>query len=140
STDFLGPFCESYATTHGKHSMIKALTGRRASVFPEPASENLVIQLQSKLDLPRIIRSIARRSDFAKVCAGEVRRIRNGDYTVTAKSWRIEVRVIQDVEHLSAELQAEALLHLEFFECREVQSAETWSDDLSGTRSQSSCA
>src|SRR5690348_8205711 len=58
----------------------------------------LVIQLQSKLNLPRIVRSITRRSDLAEVRAGKVRRIRNRDHTVAAKSRGVEVRMIQDIE------------------------------------------
>jgi len=90
----------------------------------------LVIELQRELDLSRIVWSIARRADLAEVRARKVRRAGNCDHTVAAKSRSIEVGVVQDVEELRPELQAEALLHLKFLKSGEIQPAEIWSDDL----------
>src|SRR5215469_1126386 len=99
--------------------------GRRSggSAFPSMASKSEV-QLQGELNLTRIIGRVTRRSDLAEVAAGEVARSANGDYSVAAEVRRIEVRVIEDVEHLRAELQPEALGEQEVLKDREVQSSE----------------
>src|SRR5215813_14966364 len=68
----------------------------RSSKAPFRVCFELVIELQRELDLPWIVRSITRRSDLAEVRTGKVRRIRNRNYAVAAKSRRVEVRVIQD--------------------------------------------
>ena len=93
---------------------------------------NLVIQLYRELNLPRIIRSIARRSNFAERVTGEVTRSGYRGDSVSTKIGRIEVRVVQDVEELRPELQPESLGDLEVPEHREVHTLEWWSSNLVG--------
>jgi hypothetical protein len=80
--------------------------------LPELFNLGLIVQLESKLNLPRIIWSIASRSNFAKGRAGEVARIWDRCDSVTAEVRCVEVRVIEDVEELSPELQRETLAEL----------------------------
>jgi hypothetical protein len=83
--------------------------------FPETPLVNvprsLVIQLQSELNLPRIVGSIAGRPDLAEggLRAGirEVRRSRNGNDSVASESGSIEVGVVKDVKDFRPELQTE---------------------------------
>ena len=44
----------------------------------------LVVQLQRKLNLPRIVRIVAGRSDFAEVRVGLVARTTDRDYAIAA--------------------------------------------------------
>ena len=68
---------------------------RGASQAPlRPVPSKLVIELQSELDLSRIVGSIASRSNFAEVRTRVIERIGDGDYTVAAKSGRIEIRMV----------------------------------------------
>ena len=76
----------------------------------------LEVQLQSKLDLSRIVRSIASRSNFAEVSTGEVGGAADRDDAVATESRSVEVWMIENVEELRPELQAEALIKLEIFE------------------------
>ncbi len=46
----------------------------------------LEVQLQSKLDLSRIVRSVASRSDFSKVRTGEIGRAADSHNAVAAES------------------------------------------------------
>src|SRR5437764_52820 len=65
-----------------------------------------VVQLQSKLNLPRIVGSVASGADRAEVVGvGEIGRSGDRHNTVSAKSWRIEVGVVENVKELSSELQ-----------------------------------
>jgi len=89
-----------------------------------------VIQLYRELNLTRIIRSIARRSNFAKAGVGEVTRSRYRGNAVSTKVGSIEVRVVQDVEELRPELQPESLGDLEIPEHREIHTLEWWPSDL----------
>ena len=74
---------------------------------------SLVIQLQSKLNLPRIVGSIASGSNLSEVATGEVGGAADGDNAVAAESRRVEVRVVKDVEELRPELQTETFVELE---------------------------
>src|SRR6476660_3476470 len=91
---------------------------------------SLVVQLQSKLNLPRIEWSIASRSYFAEVRISEVPRASDSHDAVSTEVWRVEVRVVEDVEELSSELHREPLVELESFEHREVEAMEGRSCDL----------
>jgi hypothetical protein len=97
---------------------------------PAPSHLPLEQQLQSKLDLPRIVGSIASGTHFAEVRAGEIARTRNRLNSVAAEIRSVEVRVIENVEELSPELQVEAFAKLEVFEGGEIQPLERWSGDL----------
>ena len=57
-------------------------------------------QLQSKLNLPRIVGSIASRSNFSEVSTGEVAGITNRDDAIAAKIRSIEIRMVENVEEL----------------------------------------
>jgi len=89
-----------------------------------------VIQLYCELNLPRIIRSIARRSNFAKAGIGEVTRSGNRGNAVSTEVGRIEVRMVQDVKELRPELHPESLGDLEIPEHREVHTLEWWPSNL----------
>src|SRR5258708_39534909 len=83
---------------------------------------SLVIQLQSKLDLSRIVWSITRRTDLAEVLrVGEIRGAGGGNDAVAAESRSVEVWMIEDVEDLRSQLQAEAFRELEFLEDGQVE-------------------
>src|SRR5579863_7288508 len=77
---------------------------------------NSVVQLQRKLDLTRIVRSIACSSDFAEVRIGNVSRAANCYYAVSAEVRCIEVRVIGNVIELRPELHRESFGELEVLE------------------------
>ena len=77
-------------------------------------------QLQGELDLPRIVRRIARGPDFAEVGACKVSRIANRNNTVAAEIWRVEVRVVEDIEDFRSELQSKAFRDQEVFKQRIV--------------------
>src|SRR5215469_10315890 len=68
----------------------------------------LKVQLESELDLSRIERIVASRTNLAKGCGAstEVRRARYGIHSVAAEPGIVEGRVIQDVEKLRPELQS----------------------------------
>src|SRR5260370_37203035 len=97
---------------------------------------SLVIQLQSELDLSRIVGSITRRSDLAKACVCEIARPRDGDNPVAAEVGRVEIRVIENIEDLRTELHAEALGEREILEDGEVQSVESGPVNLGMTDAQ----
>ena len=107
----------------------------KSIALPQPHT-NLEVEFQSKLDLPRIVRSIAGRSDLAKAGTGEVPRSRDRNHAVTAEVWRIEVGVIKDVEEFSPEFQPEPLSQLHILENREIHSLERRSSDLVGRASE----
>ena len=65
----------------------------------------LEVQLQSELDLPRIVRSIAGCANFAKVGTGKVGRTTDGYNSIATEAGSVEVRVIQDVKELRTEFQ-----------------------------------
>src|ERR1700720_4246660 len=77
--------------------------------------QSLEVQLQSELDLSRIVGRITSRSNLSKVRAGVVVRTADSHNTIAAKSRGVEVRVIENVEELRTELQLEALGKLEVF-------------------------
>src|SRR5439155_23424419 len=88
------------------------------------SSKLLEQQLQSELDLPRVVRRIARRADSTKVRVSEVARTGDGYHTVAAEIRRVEVRVVKDVKHFCPELQGETLLDCKVLENGHVQPAE----------------
>jgi len=90
----------------------------------------LVVQLQSELNLSRIVGGIASGSNLAKVRAGEIGCTGDGDNAVAAKPRSIEVRVVEYIEELSPELQHKSFGELEIFERREIKSFEGWPGDL----------
>ena len=69
----------------------------------------LEIQFQSELDLPRIVGSIARGTNFAEGRTVEIARVGDRDNAVTAEIRGVEVRVVEYVEYFRTELQAETL-------------------------------
>jgi len=83
------------------------------------------------LNLPRIVRSIARRSNLAEVVIRKVRRSRDRYYTVPSKAGSIEVRMVEDVEDFRPELQTEAFVEHDVLEEREVQAMEAGTRHLS---------
>src|SRR5882724_967465 len=91
----------------------------------------LVVELERKLNLARIVRRVARRADKPEVRVLEIRGTRYRDHTVTAKSRRVEVRMIQNVEDFRSELQTESFLDREILEDGEIQPVETGSRHLS---------
>src|SRR5579864_705194 len=98
--------------------MEKALRGSAFS--GQHLALKLVVQLQSKLDLSRIVGSIASGSNFAEVRIREVARVGDRDNAVTAEARSVEVGVIEDIKELRPELQGEALGEPEVLECGEV--------------------
>src|SRR5437879_9916920 len=56
----------------------------------------LVVKFQRKLNLPRIIGSIASRSNLAKIRTSVVRRTADRHYAVATESRSVEVRVIEN--------------------------------------------
>jgi hypothetical protein len=72
----------------------------------------LVEQLQSKLNLPWIERSITGRSNCAKVPIGIVKvgGVINRNDAVAAEAGSIEVRVVEDVEELGSKTKPHAVL------------------------------
>src|SRR5260370_7952326 len=70
----------------------------------------LVIQLQSELDLPRIVRSIARRADLAEGRIVVVARSRYCNNSITAEIRRVKVVVLCDVQELRTDLNAATLV------------------------------
>ena len=107
------------------------------TVLPVQDPVDLVVKLQSELDLPRIIRSIARGSDFTKAGTGEVARFGDRNNTVTTEIRSVEVRMVEDVEELRSELQPEALGKWNILEHREIHTLERRSGDLVRRTSQS---
>src|SRR6202012_886317 len=89
-----------------------------------------VVELESELDLARIVRSVARRTDFAEGRAVVIARVGDGHNTVAAEVRCVEVRAVGDVEEFRAELQAEALFDLEVLEEGHVEPVEAGSGDL----------
>src|SRR5215472_567921 len=66
-----------------------------------PPEVSLKIELQSKLDLARIVRRVARGSNLTesgRIC--KIRRARNRDHTVAAEPRCIEIGVVEDVDEL----------------------------------------
>jgi len=106
-------------------------------MHPPHCRSNLVVQLQRELDLPRIVRSIARGSDFAKARAGEISGPGNRNHAIAAEIRRVEVWVIEDVKELGPELEAEALIQLHVLERREIHTPEPRPNGLIGRSTQS---
>src|SRR5579863_8060057 len=92
----------------------------------------LVVQLQRKLDLPRIVRIVARRSNFAEVRIGDVARTADRNYAVAAEVGSVEVRMVEDVKEFRSEFGRKALGNREFLEDREVQAMEAGANGLAG--------
>ena len=88
-------------------------------------------QLQSELDLPRIVGSITSGADPAKVRVGEIARTGDGHDAVAAEIRRVKVRVVENVEEFGPELQVDSFLDRERLKDREVQSTESGSRHLS---------
>lgn len=80
--------------------------------LPDLFNLGLIVQLESKLNLSRIVWCIAGRSDFTKGGTGEIARVSDRCHAVTTEVRRIEVRMIQDIEEFGPELQREALAEL----------------------------
>ena len=81
---------------------------RLSALRPLDRLSKLEPQFQSKLDLPRIVGSIASGTHFAKVRAGEITRTGNRLNSVAAEIRSVEVRVVKNIQQLRAELQREA--------------------------------
>src|SRR5215467_14384094 len=90
----------------------------------------LVVELESELNLARIVGSIARRTDFAECRAVIVAGVGDCHHAVLAEIRCVEVRVVADVEDFRPELQAETLLDRKVLEERQVHSSEARSGDL----------
>ena len=102
------------------------LLSKRLPVGVVGALEN---ELERKLDLPRIVRSIAGGADFAE--AGGVAGVGvvggggNRHDAVAAESGRVKVRVIGDVKDLHPELKLTLLVEREILKYGEIQAVET---------------
>src|SRR5579859_6209818 len=99
---------------------------------------SLEVQLQSKLNLSRIVRSIARRSNLTEGRAGEVPRISDRRHAVAAEVGGIEIRVIEDVEELSPELRREPLVDGNRLEYRQGELAQRRSVGRGGATAENS--
>src|SRR5205809_3700988 len=88
------------------------------------SSKLLEQQFQSELDLPRVVRRIARRADSAEVVVGPVGGAADGHDAVTAEAGRIKVRVVKDVEDFRAELKLALLVERKVLKDGEVKSVE----------------
>ena len=88
--------------------------------FPGRFHLSLEKQIQSKLNLSRIIGSITCGSNFSKVGTGEVAGIADRDDAIATKIRSIEVRVVKDVEEFGSELQREPFRQREGLEQGEV--------------------
>ena len=101
------------------------------------AALNSVIQLQSELDLPRIVGSISGGSDFAEVRIGEIGGTRNCDHAVAPKSGIVEVGMVENIEEFSAKLKQETLAEPHVLEGREIQALKGHSGNLCRRTTQS---
>src|ERR1700674_1165333 len=81
----------------------------------------LVVQLQSELDLPRVIRSVAGRADLTKVRVVEVGGSGDGDDAVAAETRSVKIGAVGTIEDFRPELEAHALVERGVFEDGEVQ-------------------
>lgn len=93
----------------------------------------LVVELESELDLPRVVRRIASRADQSEVGVGVICRSTDSYNSVTAKAWRVEVRMVEDVEDFRPELQPIPFLKHKILKDRKVQPVETRARNLSQT-------
>jgi len=93
-----------------------------------------VVQLESKLDLPRIVRSIAVDPTSPKMRIVEVARAPNRYDPVPTEVRRVEVRVVEDIEELSPELHRETIVQLQGLEHRVIQTMESRSKGFTATR------
>ena len=85
----------------------------------------LKIELQSELDLSRVVGGIASRADFTKSVAGVVARTGNSHDTVAAKIGGTEIGMIGNVENFGPELQILTFGDREVFEEGPVHPVET---------------
>src|SRR5438093_1922797 len=97
------------------------------------SSKLLEQQFQSELDLPRVVRRIARRADSAEVVVGPVGGAADGHDAVTAEAGRVKVRVVKDVEDFRAELKLALLVERKVLKDGEVKSVEAESACLCET-------
>src|SRR5580700_4961947 len=104
--------------------------GANAQTTSRKLHPKLEVQFQSKLDLTRIIRCIAGRSDLAKAGTGVVARSGDCNHAIPTEIWSIEVRVVKDVENLGPELQPEPLAELHILEDGEIHPLERRSGNL----------
>ena len=88
----------------------------------------LVVQLQSELDLPRIVGSVAGGADFAEGGAVVVAGVGDGSDAVAAEVGGVEIRMVEDVEEFGPELKTETLVELEVLEEGDIKAVEarTW--------------
>ena len=115
----------TYATTAQPCPMQLCKLSEKRKRFHEALSPprnqaQLEVQLKSKLDLSRIVRRIAGRSNFSE---GRVRTREeiscsvDSHHSIAAESRSIEIRMIEDIEELSPELHREAFAQPEVLEC-----------------------
>src|ERR1017187_1724353 len=117
------------SSTHGLHAITRRAAGScrrtrtaaektllRSAFSGKNATSGSVVQLQSELDLSRIVGSIASGSNFSEVRIRVVARIGDRDNTVATKIWSVEVRMIENVEELRPELHRETLAEPEVLE------------------------
>jgi hypothetical protein len=90
----------------------------------------LEVQLQSELDLPRVVRSITGGSNLAEGRTIELTRVGNCYNAVTAEIRSVEVRVVENIEDLRPELEAEPLAQSNVLESGEIQPVESRSWNL----------
>lgn len=93
----------------------------------------LVIQLQGKLDLARVVRSVASGADFAKVRIVEIGGSGDGLNAVAAESGSVKVGMIENVENLRTELETETFVDGDLLENGEVKAMEARPRNLSRT-------
>lgn len=94
---------------------------------------SLVEQLQSELNLSRIIGGIASRPNSAEVGGGKVAGVADRDDSIAAEVRSIEVWMVKNVEELRPELQGESFGEFHLLEQREVKLMEPRSYSRSRT-------
>ncbi len=96
----------------------------------------LVVKLQSKLNLPRVIGSVAGGANFTEIGIAEIGGSGDGDNTIAAETGSVKVGMVRDVEDLRPKLQSHALLKRDVLEDGEVQPMEAGSGNLGRTTAQ----
>src|SRR5215475_4577311 len=89
-----------------------------------------VVELQSELDLPRIVGSIAGGTDSSKVAVRPIGRAGNRNHAVAAEAGSIEVRMVEDVEDFRSELELTLLVERNVLEEGQVKPVEARSRNL----------
>ena len=90
----------------------------------------LVVKLQSELDLPGVIGSVAGGANFTEIGIAEIGGSGDGDHTVAAEPRSVKVGMVGNVEYLRPKLEAHALVERNVLEDGEVKAMESRSGNL----------